>query len=114
MTDQRVHVPGRDAGTVHTFDRELGSVTVHDGFDRPVDLLAADGSLWVLDAGRAELVSLTGGSVDTPAPGLAAVSVGDRLLLSHYDDSLVSLVSPTEEVVWVSEVPAHPFGAVLV
>jgi hypothetical protein len=114
VTDQRVHVPGRDAGTVHTFDRELGSVTVHDGFDRPVDLLAADGSLWVLDAGRAELVSLTGGSVDTPAPGLAAVSVGDRLLLSHYDDSLVSLVSPTEEVVWVSEVPAHPFGAVLV
>lgn len=114
VTDRHVHVPGRDAGTVHVFDRELGSVTVHDGFNRPVDLLAADDSLWVLDAGRAGLVSLTGRSVDTPAPGLAASSAGDRLLLSHYDDSLVSLVSPTEGVVWVSEMPARPFGAVLV
>lgn len=114
VTDQRVYVPGRDAGTVHVFDHDLRSVTAHDGFDRPVDLLLCDGSWWVLDAERAGLVSLTGGFVETPAPGLSAIHAGDGLLVSHYDDDMVSLVSPTEGVVWATEVPSRPFGAVLV
>ncbi len=113
VTDRRVFVPGRADGTVHAFDPELDPVTVHDGFDRPVDLVALDGSWWVLDAGRAGLVSLAGGFIDTPAPGLSAIATRDGLVLSHYDDDCVSLVTP-EGVAWTADVPAHPFGAVLV
>ena len=114
VTDRRVFVPGRATGTVHAFGPGLNPVTVHEGFDRPVDLLAFDGSWWVLDAGRAGLVSLAGGSVDTPAPGLSATATHDGLVLSHYDDDRVSLVTPAKGTVWTTAVPAHPFGAVLV
>lgn len=114
VTTQHVYVPGRDAGTVHVFDHDLRSVTVHDGFDRPVDVLPCDGAWWVLDAESAGLVSLAGESVETPAPGLSAIHAGDELLVSHYDDELVSLVSPTKGVVWATEVPSRPFGAVVV
>ena len=114
VTDRRVYVPGRDAGTVHAFDHALTSKTVYDGFDRPVELLAHDGSWWVLDAERPLLVSLDGDAVDTPAPGLSALSTPEGLLISHYDDDRVSLVSPTTGVVWSTAVSSHPFGAVLI
>ncbi len=114
VTDRRVFVPGRAAGTVHEFDLDLDPVTVHDGFSRPVDLFRLDGSWWVLDADDAAIRSLDGRSVATVAPGLSATTVDAHLLVSHYDADLVSLVHPRDGVVWCSDVPAYPFGAVVI
>lgn len=110
----RVFVPGRGDGAVHEFDRDLALAAVHDGFDRPVDLFRIGGERWVLDAGDDRLRSLEGSVVETPAPGLVATRAGDRLVVSHYDDDLVSLVDVADGTVWTAEAPAYPFGSVVV
>ncbi|VTT86369.1 hypothetical protein DM2_2407 [Halorubrum sp. DM2] len=114
VTGNRVFVPGRAAGTVHEFDADLRLDAVHEGFDRPVDLFRVRDRWWVLDAGAAELRSLSGATVATPAPGLAAASINDRLVVSHYDDNVVSLVDVDDGVVWTAETPEYPFGSVVV
>lgn len=115
-TDDRVLVPGRESGTVHGFAPSLasGSETVYEGFTTPVDCLPRDGDWWVVDRGEAALRTLAGDSVGTPAPAIHAERVGDRFLLSHYDDALVSLVDPADGVVWETAVPEYPFGAVVI
>ncbi|MFC7324450.1 YncE family protein [Halorubrum rutilum] len=114
VTADRVFVPGRDDGVVHEFDRDLGVVAVHEGFDRPVDLFRIGGEWWVLDAAAPGLRSLLGAVVETPAPGLVATRVGDRLVVSHYDDDRVSLVDVEAGPVWTAETGAYPFGSVVV
>ncbi|WP_144798742.1 YncE family protein [Halorubrum depositum] len=114
VTDDRVFVPGRGDGVVHEFDRDLGLATVHEGFDRPVDLFRIEGEWWVLDAAADRLRSLSGAVVETPAPGLVATRVGDRLVVSHYDDDRVSLVDVAEGTIWTAETGAYPFGSVVV
>lgn len=114
VTADRVFVPGRASGTVHEFDRELRSIAVHEGYDRPVDVLRVDDSWWVLDAAEARLTSLDGAVVATPAPGLSAVCWDDQIVVSHYDDAMVSLVDPTDGVIWEATSPANPFGAIVV
>jgi len=110
----RVFVPGRDDGVVHELDRDLGRAAVHEGFDRPVDLFRIGGEWWVLDAAAARLRSLSGGIVDSPASGLVATRVGDRLVVSHYDDDRVSLLDVADGPVWTAETGAYPFGSVVV
>jgi DNA-binding beta-propeller fold protein YncE len=108
LDGDRVLVPGRGDGTVHEFDlaperppdERLVPETVHDGFGTPVEVHAVGDERWVVDLERAVLRSLDGRSIETPAPAIAAARVGDRLLLSHYDDAAVSLVDPAEGVVW--------------
>ena len=114
VTADRVFVPGRGDGVVHEFDRDLALAAVHEGFDRPVDLFRIDGERWVLDAAAAGLRSLSGAVVETPAPGLVATRVGDRLVVSHYDDDRISLVDVADGTVWTAETPAYPFGSVVV
>ncbi|WP_435073615.1 YncE family protein [Halorubrum sp. HHNYT27] len=114
VTDDRVFVPGRGDGVVHEFDRDLGLVEIHEGFARPVDLFRIDGEWWVLDAAADHLRSLAGSVVETPAPALAATRVDDRLVVSHYDDDLISLVDLADGPVWTAETPAYPFGSVVV
>lgn len=114
VAENRVYVPGRADGTVHQFDLGLDIVDVHDGFGRPVDVFRLDGSWWVLDAEDAEIRSLDGKSVETVAPGLSATTLNDQVLVSHYDDDIVSLVDPRNGTVWSTEVPSFPFGAVVV
>ncbi|OYR41263.1 hypothetical protein DJ82_05675 [Halorubrum sp. Ib24] len=114
VTADRVFVPGRGDGVVHEFDRDLGLAAVHEGFDRPVDLFRIGGERWVLDAAADGLRSLSGAIVDTPAPGLAATRVGDRLVVSHYDDDRVSLVDVSRGPIWTAETGAYPFGSVVV
>lgn len=114
VTADRVFVPGRASGTVHEFNHELRPIAVHEGYDRPVDVLRVDDSWWVLDAAEARLKSLAGAEVTTPAPGLSAVCWDDQLLISHYDDAMVSLVDLTDGVVWEATSPANPFGAIVV
>ncbi|GAB3697334.1 YncE family protein [Halorubrum pallidum] len=113
-TDDRVLVPGREDGTLHEFGPDLETVAVHEGFSRPVDAFRIDGDWWVLDAADARVRSLGGDAVETSAPGLVATRVGDRLLVSHYDDDQVSLVDVETGPVWTAESPAHPFGSVVV
>jgi len=113
-TDDRVLVPGREAGTVHEFGPNLALTAVHEGFSRPVDAFRIGGDWWVLDAADSQLRSLDGDAVATPAPGLVATRVGDRLLVSHYDDDLVSLVDVETGPVWTAESPAYPFGSVVI
>ena len=113
-TGDRVLVPGREDGTVHEFDSQLGVNAVHDGFGRPVDLFRLDGSWWVLDASDPAIRSLDGRAVDAGDPGLSATPVDGRLLVSHYDDDRVSLVDLETGPVWTQAVPARPFGAVVV
>ncbi|GAB7008331.1 YncE family protein [Halorubrum trueperi] len=118
-TADRVFVPGRDDGTVHEFDPDLERVAIHDGFSRPVDLFELGSDRWVLDAGAARLRSLGGEAIETPAPGLVATRVdpGDRparLVVSHYDDDLLSLVDVESGTVWTVETPAYPFGTAIV
>mgnify|MGYP000300022951 CR=1 FL=1 len=112
--DDRVFVPGREDGVVNEFDRDLGLAAVHEGFDRPVELFRIGGERWVLDAAAAGLRSLAGAVVDTPAPGLAATRVGDRLVVSHYDDDRISLVDVSEGPIWTAETGGYPFGSVVV
>lgn len=114
VADDRVFVPGRGDGVVHEFDRDLALAAVHEGFARPVDLFRIGGDRWVLDAGDDRLRSLGGSVVETPAPGLVATRVGDRLVVSHYDDDRISLVDVAEGTVWTAETPACPFGSVVV
>ncbi|TKX80770.1 YncE family protein [Halorubrum sp. SD626R] len=114
VTADRVFVPGRGDGVVHEFDSDLGLVAVHEGFDRPVDLFEIGGERWVLDAAAAGLRSLSGGVVETSAPGLVATRVGDRLVVSHYDDDLISLVDIADGTVWTAETGRYPFGSVVV
>jgi DNA-binding beta-propeller fold protein YncE len=114
VTDDRVFVPGRGDGVVHEFDRDLGLMAVHEGFARPVDLFRIDEEWWVLDAAAARLRSLSGAVVETPASGLVASRVGDRLVVSHYDDDRISLVDLADGPVWTVETPAYPFGSVVV
>ena len=114
VTADRVFVPGRDDGVVHEFDRDLDRVAVHEGFARPVDLFRIGGERWVLDAGDDRLRSLGGSVVETPAPGLVATRVEDRLVVSHYDDDRISLVDVAGGTVWTAETPAYPFGSVVV
>lgn len=116
VTDDRVLVPGRGSGTVHEFDRDLSaaSTTVHGGFETPVEVHGVGDRWWVVDRGAAALRTLDGAArVETPAPAIHAAVVDGRLLLSHYDDALVSLVDPDEGVVWETGVPEYPFGAVV-
>ena len=113
-TDERVFVPGREDGTVHEFGSDLTLLAVHEGFSRPVDAFRIRGDWWVLDASEARVRSLDGETVATPAPGLVATRVGDRLLVSHYDDDLVSLVDVETGPVWTAESPAYPFGSVVI
>lgn len=118
-TADRVFVPGRGDGTVHEFDSDLELRAVHRGFSRPVDLFGIGGDRWVLDAGSARLRSLGGDAIETPAPGLVATRVGGangpaRLVVSHYDDDVLSLVDVDTGTVWTAETPAYPFGAVVV
>ena len=114
VTADRVFVPGRGDGVVHEFDRDLGLAAVHEGFSRPVDLFRIGGERWVLDAAADRLRSLEGSVVETPAPGLVATRVGDRLVVSHYDDDRISLVDVADGTVWTAETPAYPFGSVVV
>ncbi|WP_197431174.1 YncE family protein, partial [Halorubrum sp. CBA1125] len=114
VADGRVFVPGREDGTVSEFDLDLTLRTVHDGFVRPVDLCRLDERWWVLDAGDARIRSLDGEVISTTAPGLSATTAGDRLVVSHYDDDAVSVVSVTAGTVWTADSPAHPFGSVVV
>ena len=115
VTEDRVFVPGRADGTVHELSLDLTLEAIHDGFRRPVDLFRVDDRWWVLDAEAAQLRSLDGAVVETAAPGLSAAPVGGgRLLVSHYDDDLISLVDVAEGAVWAAATPAHPFGAVVV
>ncbi|MFC7187220.1 YncE family protein [Halorubrum yunnanense] len=114
VAEDRVFVPGRRDGVVHEFDRDLGLAAVHEGFARPVDLFRIDGEWWVLDADADRLRSLSGAIVETPAPGLVATRVGDRLVVSHYDDDRISLVDVADGTVWTAETPAYPFGSVVI
>lgn len=114
VTADRVFVPGRGDGVVHEFDRDLALAAVHEGFDRPVDLFRIGGEWRVLDAAAAGLRSLSGAVVETPAPGLVATRVGDRLVVSHYDDDRISLVDVADGTVWTAETSAYPFGSVVV
>ncbi|MFD1569232.1 hypothetical protein ACFR9T_01275, partial [Halorubrum laminariae] len=113
-TDDRVLVPGREDGTVHEFGPDLEPLAVHEEFSRPVDAFRIGGDWWVLDGAASAVRSLDGDAVETPAPGLVATRVGDRLLVSHYDDDLVSLVDVEAGPVWTAESPAYPFGSVVV
>lgn len=120
--EDRVFVPGRGDGTVHQFrlgssgpaSEQLIPETTHAGFERPVEAVSLDGAIWVVDLERPVLQALDGGAIETPAPAIAATEVGDALLLSHYDDDAVSLVDPDAGVIWRSEAPAYPFGAIVV
>ncbi|MDZ5810023.1 YncE family protein [Halorubrum sp. AD140] len=114
VTGDRAFVPGRADGVVHEFDRDLELVAVHEGFTRPVDLFRVGGEWWVLDAEADRLRSLGGSVVETPAPGLVATRVGDRLVVSHYDDGLISLVDVDGGAIWTAETAAYPFGSVVV
>jgi len=114
VTADRVFVPGRAEGTIHEFGRDLTLRTVHRGFTRPVDLFRRSGDWWVLDAGADRLRSLSGSIVETAAPGLVATAVGDRLVVSHYDDDRISLVDIESGTVWTADSPSYPFGSVVV
>lgn len=114
LRSDRLYVPGRADGTVHELHFDLSTVAVHRGFDRPYDVRRVGGEEWVVDRAASRLRSLSGREVDIPAPVIAAESVGDRLVLSHYDDDAISLVDPSRGVLWTRETPAHPFGILAV
>ena len=114
VAEDRVFVPGRDDGTVHEFDRDLGLREIHEGFSRPVDLFRVTGDWWVLDADDDQIRSLDGDVIETAAPGLAATRIDDRLVVSHYDADRVSLVDAEAGTVWTADSPEYPFGSVVI
>ncbi|SDY11028.1 NHL repeat-containing protein [Halobellus clavatus] len=109
----RVLVAGRDDGTVTSLTPALSDPTVHEVGGRPTAIAAVDGTPWVLDRDRDRMLSLdTERSIPLPAPAFAAAPTGDgdTVVVAHYDDDLISLVSTADrEVIWTSETPADPF-----
>ncbi len=111
----RVIVPERGDGSVATFSQELALVARNEGFQTPVDVVSVGDADWIVDRGDARLQRLdAAASIPTPAGAIRGCKTKRGILLSHYDDAAVSLVSPDAGVCWRTDTPANPFGAVVV
>lgn len=114
----RLFVAGRDDGTVTELPGDLSLRTTHDVGGQPVDVLAVDGTTWVIDRDRAAVQSLGDAEVPLPYPGFAAVSDPkrpQRVYVAHYDDDAVSAVDLDDRTVrWTAETAARPFEPLVV
>jgi outer membrane protein assembly factor BamB len=110
VRDDHIYVPGRGAGTVHRLDTALNAGTVHEAFTTPTQVIRHGRREWVVDSGTDSLVSVDGARTTLPEPGFEGLSTDEGILLSHYDEGLVSLVDPGAGVVWSEPAPANPFG----
>lgn len=118
VLDDRLFVAGRDDGTVTELTPDLSTSETYAVGGRPVDLVGAAGETWIVDRERPVVRSLSGASVDLPAPGFAAVADPERsavAYVSHYDDDAVSAVDLGERAVrWTAATPARPFEPLVV
>lgn len=111
-----VYVPGRDDGTVHTYDATLESAMVSDVGPGAVAVEPLSGRRWVACSEVAALRSLEGAEVPLPDPafGLQAIDT-TRLLVAHRDDAAVSIVDVDEERLEATvSVNRHPLGMVVI
>lgn len=114
VIDDALLVPARGAGVVHEFDLALRERTVHEGFDRPVDVCERNGDRWVIDRTAPLLRSLSGRSVAVPGGSIAAHACEAGVVLSHFDEGRISLVDPGDGLRWERDTGAHPFGALTI
>lgn len=109
-----VYVPARDAGIVYEFDPDLQHKTVHRGFATPTEVHRLAGREWVVDRDVSCLRAVDGTQLSTPAPALVGRPSEHGIVLSHYDDGMLSLVDPEEGVSWITQTPDLPFGTVII
>lgn len=118
LSDDRVLVPGRGDGTVSEVSTDLTEEETHAVGGTPTAVAIVDGVPWVTDRDSPLLRSLDGRSVDLPFPAFSATAVSDGssdVVVSHYDDDAVSLVSvDTGATRWTTKTPARPFEPLLV
>lgn len=110
---ERLFVAGRDDGTVTSLGPALDDRVRHDVGGQPTDVVVVDGTPWILDRAHARLRGLGSAEpIPLPAPAFAGcvATTGDAVVVTHYDDDRVSLVSVADrETVWTTETPDEPF-----
>lgn len=114
LADDQVYVPSRSGGTVTVLDPDLAVRDRRTGYDRPVEVCPHADGHWVIERGRGHISTFDGRELTTPAGALTGTRTERGIVLSHYDDGLVSLVAPGEGVLWTSPSPANPFGTIVV
>jgi DNA-binding beta-propeller fold protein YncE len=114
VRDDHIYVPGRGAGTVHRLDTALNPEMVNEAFTTPMQVVPHDHREWVVDRGTDSLASVDGAETTLPVPGFKGLSTDEGILLSHYDERLVSFVDPNTGVVWSEPTPANPFGLLVI
>lgn len=110
--EDAILVPGPGSGVVHEFSPDLRHGAVHHGFEQPVDVVEYEGERWVIDRSAAVLRSLSGREIDLPAGVMAAQPTPVGLILSHYDDAAISLVTLDDGVRWTHSTGEYPLGTV--
>lgn len=115
LGDERLFVAGRDDGTVTVLTPGLSVLQSVDVGGRPTSVVPVGGTPWVLNREAAELRTLDGHHrIDIAAPGFTGASRedADAMVVVHYDDDRVSLVSTSEsKTVWSVRTPKRPFDA---
>lgn len=114
IVDDRIYVPGRKDGTISELTRSLEVITKHAVGGIPTAVIGT--RRWIVDRETSCFRSLEDDRITVPYPSINAISVDEsRYLLSHYDNSAVSLVNTkTQKTEWTTSTPANPFGAVAV
>lgn len=114
VVDSRVFVPGRGDGTLTILEHDLTLAERRTEFSTPVSLVSRDGEYWVIDRTNDQLTSLDGEAIPTPAGAMNAITIPEGILLSHYDDHLLSLVRPETGVLWTAKTGDHPLGTLVI
>lgn len=115
--NERLFVAGRDDGSVTVLPPDLSRTESVDVGGRPTSILPAGERTWILDRERPTLRTIDGRrEIPLPAPGFAGrlrADTGD-VVVGHYDDDRVSLVSTSDSrTVWSVRTPERPFEPIV-